>query len=156
MQCFSAVGCCLWVVSFNPTSEARIPKTERKPNTEARNWWSQRINAAHFFSGTGHRGFGLRISGCFRSSVIRISDFRFNHGQFTAIEQRTRLETDPQVSAGLSSVSSNPTPLIGNLNLSGSALGLSGRGGVPGSSYVVLTATNLMQPLPSWIPSQPN
>jgi hypothetical protein len=58
---------------FNPNSEVRNPRSERNPKPEARKAAFQRVFGEHFFHRKNGGGFGLRNSGFFRLSGIRIS-----------------------------------------------------------------------------------
>ena len=60
----------------NPKSEVRNPKSERNPKPECRIMGAAR-DFTCIFSKRRQTHFGFRISACFRSSGIRISDFGF-------------------------------------------------------------------------------
>ena len=62
---------------LNPKSEVRNPKSERNPKPESRIKGVAR-DFARTFSDWRKTQFGFRISAYFRSSGLRISDFRFN------------------------------------------------------------------------------
>jgi autotransporter-associated beta strand protein len=56
----------------------------------------------------------------------------------------------------LNVISTSSPPVIGNTRLSGGNLIFSGTGGTISGTYYVLTATNLLTPLPDWVPIATN
>jgi hypothetical protein len=53
-------------------------------------------------------------------------------------------------SAGIISVVLTTTPVIGNISISGSGLGLNGTGGVGNASFYLLGSSSLATPLSNW------
>ncbi len=58
--------------------------------------------------------------------------------------------TDSLNTAGTIAVVLTTTPVIGNISISGSGLGLSGTGGVGNASFYLLGSTNIAAPLSNW------